>query len=109
MNASAHCRISRVRFKDGPELTILENPTDKRREQCRRELMAAVDEAGSFDGWALVIWGADGSVAALNVDRSPLHGLMAAEFVKQRLLASRILGWAEQDTLAYLGYDGDAS
>lgn len=96
------CRIRSVRDKkSGFVLHQLQAGTDQARVSFLRDMRSLVDTAQSdgrpIVGYAVVVWDAEnGSSASLQVGRgSSMPSIAMPEFVKNRLLASKILEWSQ--------------
>lgn len=95
--AESRLRLRSIRFKDGrAPLRILRDP----RAEARRSFIASANDAfcthpDDCAGFALVIWGADGtSTAACQIARSnSIPSILVPDFVRNRLLAQRIESW----------------
>ncbi len=103
MAPAAHpgCRIRSVRFKaTGLVLHRLQDRTDEARVSFLRDMRWLVDAAQQdgrpIVGYAVVMWDADGgSSASLRAGRgSTIPSIAMPEFVKNRLLAEKIIEWS---------------
>jgi hypothetical protein len=98
--AHSGCRIRSARFKDsGFVLHRLHNTTERARASFLRDMRSLVDAAQRdgrpIVGYAVVLWDSDlGSNASLCAGQgSVIPSIAMPEFVKQRLLASKIQDW----------------
>jgi hypothetical protein len=102
------CRISRVRPK-GSKLgqVVILPPADAAKERAHilGRIRTLLESHKTLpDGWAFVVW--DEKMCSSSdfvVGKSFRSGLLVPDFVRERLMANRILDWAEQDARHLMG------
>ena len=98
-------RLRSVRYKDGRgELRVMPDHRASDKALIERRVRALLDahHANSDTaGFAMVLWGADGSSTCdMGAGkRSNIPYILIPDFVRNRLLAAKIIDWAADDIL----------
>ena len=95
----AAVRIGKVRLKNGPVVVRLPTTAERDRKEVERKVKNVLDAHDSaIAGMAIVVWADDGtSTADLRCWRGSVTRMQAPEFVKNRLMAEKILDWMRME------------
>jgi len=96
---SARVAIRRVRFKSGGEVHLLQPTQDRGRAHVERQVRDCLDMTDDVAGAAFVVWSADGGSTAsiYTSSASRIPSILVPDFVRNRLLAMKIIDWTIDD------------
>lgn len=108
MNA-ARVAIRRVRLKSGGEVHLLRPEQDQSRAHVERQVRDCLDLTDDVAGAAFVVWCAKGgsTAAMFSGPTSTIPSILAPDFVRNRLLAMKIIGWTMDDINQCNGFPPD--
>jgi hypothetical protein len=93
--SAARVRIGKVRLKNGPVIVRLPSPGDRRRKEIEEIFRRALDDHGEeIAGFALVVWDNQLNSIASMKNSNQIPGSLVPDYVRNRLLAEKIIDWA---------------
>lgn len=106
---SARVAIRRVRFKSGGEVHLLRPARDRGRAHVERQIRDCLDQTDDLAGAVFVAWSADsGSTAAMFTGpASRIPSILVPDFVRNRLLAMKIIDWTMDEINTQRGFTPD--
>ena len=101
MSKTGTLRLRSIRYKDGRgSLRVVPDFRDKDRPIVEAHIKQMLDIQGNdIAGFAFVVWGADKRAMAYSSSnsRSVIPPIMVPDFVRERLLAEKIMEWSRED------------
>ena len=103
---AARTRIGKITLKSGGSVRLLRDAKDDRRAFVEHKIRTVLDSHGDdLAGFAFMVWAPDHRSTCFSScnDTSDVPKIMIPDFVRNRLMAERIVDWSVSSTLQELG------